>query len=250
MSIAVQLPALGESVVEGTVSRWLVKVGDRVERDQPLVEVTTDKVDAEIPAPAAGVVEKILVREGEVVAVGATLATLDPAGVAKPTAASTWPPRRAPRAPAAAAAGAPAPAEGKAVRATPLARRAAEQAGVDLAGVAPSGPSGRVTRDDVARRAGAAERRPAYLDYSLQPGDRVIPMSPLRRLVAEHMVVSKRVSPHVGAVAGHSAPWVATRTEPSSGPQLPLLLPFIVPPRARCAISACLGAGRRHRREA
>ena len=69
-SVGVELPALGESVVEGTVSRWLVKEGDAVRVDQPLVEVTTDKVDAEIPSPAAGVVEKILVREGETVPVG------------------------------------------------------------------------------------------------------------------------------------------------------------------------------------
>src|SRR5262245_27322007 len=83
MSIAVELPALGESVVEGTISRWLVKEGDRVEVDQPLVEVTTDKVDAEIPSPAAGVIEKLLVREGETVAVGARLALIEPAGEAR-----------------------------------------------------------------------------------------------------------------------------------------------------------------------
>ena len=76
MSVAIKLPALGESVVEGTVARWLVAVGDRVEIDQPLCEVTTDKVDAEIPAPTAGIVEQILVEEGEVVEVGAELALL------------------------------------------------------------------------------------------------------------------------------------------------------------------------------
>src|SRR4029453_4513147 len=76
MSIAVQLPALGESVLEGTVARWLVKEGDRVEQDQPLVEVTTDKVDAEIPAPAAGVIEAILAQEGDVVPVGGVLARI------------------------------------------------------------------------------------------------------------------------------------------------------------------------------
>ncbi|HBZ70226.1 MAG TPA: 2-oxoglutarate dehydrogenase, E2 component, dihydrolipoamide succinyltransferase, partial [Deltaproteobacteria bacterium] len=78
MAIGVELPALGESVVEGTVARWLVKEGERVERDQPLVEITTDKVDAEIPAPATGVVEKILVAEGETVAVGTELARIEP----------------------------------------------------------------------------------------------------------------------------------------------------------------------------
>ena len=74
MATTVRLPELGESVVEGTVSRWLVKEGDRVERDQPLVEVTTDKVDAEIPSPVAGLVEALLAAEGEVVQVGGALA--------------------------------------------------------------------------------------------------------------------------------------------------------------------------------
>jgi len=82
MKIGVELPALGESVVEGTVSRWLVAVGDRVEVDQPLVEVTTDKVDAEIPAPSAGVVVEILAAEGDVVPVGGALAGIDPEATA------------------------------------------------------------------------------------------------------------------------------------------------------------------------
>ena len=85
MSIVVELPSLGESVFEGTVSRWLVSEGEWVEVDQPLVEVTTDKVDAEIPAPHAGVGEAILAAEGDVIEVGAVLARLDPDG--KPNAA-------------------------------------------------------------------------------------------------------------------------------------------------------------------
>ena len=86
MSITVELPALGESVVEGTITRWLVKEGDRVTRDQPLVEVTTDKVDAEIPAPEAGVIERILVPEGETIPVGTALVTLAPGGASAATA--------------------------------------------------------------------------------------------------------------------------------------------------------------------
>ena len=78
MSIDVQLPSLGESILEGTVSRWLVGQGEMVEVDQPIVEVTTDKVDAEIPSPVAGMIEQIVVREGEVVAIGAVLARIDP----------------------------------------------------------------------------------------------------------------------------------------------------------------------------
>ncbi len=207
MSVEVALPALGESVLEGTVARWLVKEGDEVERDQPLVEVTTDKVDAEIPSPVAGVVEAVLVAEGEVIEVGAVLARIAAEGDAAEVA------------PVATSTGDLPPAS-----ATPLARRAAAEGGVDIRAVEGSGAHGRVVQADVARAKGAsgsavspppapassprapatanpARPRPAYMDYALQPGDEVIPMSPLRRLVAEHMVLSKRVSPHVGTVA-------------------------------------------------
>jgi len=226
MAIGVELPALGESVVEGTVARWLVKEGERVERDQPLVEITTDKVDAEIPAPATGVLEKILVAEGQTVPVGTELARIDPGasvslasasgGVgARPARPQNPEPERTP-APAAR----PQPPQG-APRATPVAKRIAEEARVDLAGVEGTGAAGRVTKRDVQQRSSSAPvakaparpaapagresasgaGRPAFLSYQLQPGDRVIPMTPLRKLVAEHMVLSKRVSPHVGTVA-------------------------------------------------
>jgi 2-oxoglutarate dehydrogenase E2 component (dihydrolipoamide succinyltransferase) len=249
MPVAVELPSLGESVVEGTVSRWLVKEGDRVAVDQPLVEVTTDKVDAEIPSPAAGVVQKILVAEGQTVAVGAPLAMLETEGESKapkaprasearsepkasevpeglPQASEGGPPQsKQPGKPAgpAAAAAAPAPQAPErpapppeppareAPPATPLARRLAEEAKVDLRSVTGTGASGRVTKQDVVQASrretpaspgtAPAGGRAAYLNYSLQPGDRVVPMSPLRKLVAEHMVLSKRVSPHVGTVA-------------------------------------------------
>jgi 2-oxoglutarate dehydrogenase E2 component (dihydrolipoamide succinyltransferase) len=228
MAIAVELPALGESVLEGTVSRWLVKEGDRVERDQPLVEITTDKVDAEIPSPAAGIIEKILVAEGATVQVGAELARIAPGAVgttaAPPTsagarAASTSPPPAA------------RPASRADARPTPVARKFAEETQTSLEGVQGTGIAGRVTRRDVesvargaappraAREVAAAAAsepaprsprtgpptspasKPAFLSYQLQPGDKVIPMTPLRRLVAEHMVLSKRTSPHVGTVA-------------------------------------------------
>ncbi len=225
MSIAVVLPSLGESVVEGTISQWLVKEGDHVERDQPLVEVTTDKVDIEIPSPAAGIVQRIVASEGEVVPIGAELARIDPKAHAnrKGSAAlghST-------------AGGTPAPADSVAAakrptlpRATPVARRVAEALKVDLASTPASGPGGRVTKRDVlaaakrrspppqaptpvsgaaagspVARDSAAGKRPSFANYEVQEGDRVIPMSPLRRLVAEHMVYSKTTSPHVGTVA-------------------------------------------------
>ncbi|HEY8120718.1 MAG TPA: dihydrolipoamide acetyltransferase family protein [Myxococcota bacterium] len=228
MVTTIRVPELGESVAEGTIARWLVKEGDAVALDQPLVEITTDKVDAEIPAPAAGVITALLVAEGETVAVGAEIARLE---VGASAGASASPARAvAPAASPRAAAAASAP---EAPRATPMAKRVAEEAGVDLRGVSGSGASGRVMKADVEHaRAGAAPAPPAraaaaapapapkaaakkgasratpdaevkarFSSYAIQDGDRVIPMSPLRKLVAEHMVYSKRTSPHVGTVA-------------------------------------------------
>src|SRR5690554_7479381 len=109
MSDSVQMPALGESVTEGTVTRWLKNVGDKVEVDEPLLEVSTDKVDTEIPSPVAGVLEKILVEEDETVEVGTDLAYVgDGSGAGSEPAAEA--PAEAPAAPAAVAPAAPAPA--------------------------------------------------------------------------------------------------------------------------------------------
>ena len=250
MRTGVELPALGESVVEGTVSRWLVAAGDRVEVDQPLVEVTTDKVDAEIPSPVAGIVVEILAAEGDVVPVGARLVEIDPEASGAQTGVSPASPSAplAPSAPVAGAPGirpesktAPAPAP-SAARATPVARRLADESQVSLDGIAGSGSAGRITKQDVLRHtqlqtqtqtgpkadggwaasgqsaappvgsgpiapssgqppkvrpSGSRASRPAYTPVE---GDRVIPMSPMRRIIAEHMVYSKHVSPHVGTV--------------------------------------------------
>ena len=197
MSIVVELPELGESVVEGTVSKWLVKEGDRVEIDQPLVEITTDKVDAEIPAPGSGVVEEILAQEGDVVAVGQPLVVLMEIDGNSPQ--DTLQPPESP-------ASRSSPQLDH--RATPVARRLAAAAAVDLSEVDGTGPSGQVTKGDLERHttsmpepAARAPARPAFLEHSISPEDRVVPMSPLRKLVAEHMVLSKRISPHVGTVA-------------------------------------------------
>lgn len=261
MSIEVVLPSLGESVFEGTIARWLVAEGEIVEVDQPIVEVTTDKVDAEIPAPSAGMIEQILVAEGDVVEIGAVLAKIDPD--AKPNVAPSTEPAivpgpdsststaNAPPPTAAAAPGSvevpvtPATAPGSVeVPATPVARRLADEASIDLREVPGTGSAGRVTKDDVLRHQGAgssptaasvsasesaseasrpistaistpsppvktapspprpAARRPALsFGYELQEGDRVIPMSPMRKIISDHMVYSKRTSPHVGTVA-------------------------------------------------
>src|SRR4051812_49860308 len=110
MSESVSLPALGESVTEGTVTRWLKKVGDRVEVDEPLLEVSTDKVDTEIPSPVAGVIEAILVAEDETVEVGTALVTIGDGSGAADAAPAEAPAAEAPAAPAEAAPAAEAPA--------------------------------------------------------------------------------------------------------------------------------------------
>ena len=228
MSIAVELPSLGESVFEGTVARWLVSEGEMVEVDQPLVEVTTDKVDAEIPAPCAGMIEQILAAEGDVIEIGAVLARIDPD--AKADAASADQTVNIP------AATSSTESEPAGIVATPVARRMADEASIDLREVQGTGSAGRVTKEDILRHgagpsapapaqapvremappasqaapppvaaAPARPPRPARpapsFGYELQPGDRVIPMTPMRRIISEHMVYSKRTSPHVGTVA-------------------------------------------------
>ena len=235
MSIEVELPSLGESVFEGTIARWLVSEGEVVEVDQPIVEVTTDKVDAEIPAPSAGMIEQILVAEGDVIEIGAVLARIDPD--AKPNAAPSTEPASVPGPePVAKIAADPVVSADarETVPATPVARRLADEASIDLRDVSGTGSAGRVTKDDVIRhqgvaseavmpapqapssqeqpslapppsmppRAAAPARRPApSFGYELQEGDRVIPMSPMRKIISDHMVYSKRTSPHVGTVA-------------------------------------------------
>ncbi|RNB45572.1 dihydrolipoamide succinyltransferase, partial [Agromyces tardus] len=137
MSESVSLPALGESVTEGTVTRWLKNVGDRVEVDEPLLEVSTDKVDTEIPSPVAGVIEAILVQEDETVEVGTALVTIgDGSGAAAPAA----PAAEAAPAPAPEAAPAPAP-EAAQAPAAPAAPEAAPAPTAPEAAPAPAAPA-------------------------------------------------------------------------------------------------------------
>ncbi|WP_327689510.1 2-oxoglutarate dehydrogenase, E2 component, dihydrolipoamide succinyltransferase [Streptomyces tubercidicus] len=182
----VVLPALGESVTEGTVTRWLKEVGEEVQADEPLLEVSTDKVDTEIPAPASGTLLEIVVGEDETAEVGAKLAVIGAAGAAPaaapapaaaapaaapapeptpapaPAAAAPAPaapapaPAPAPAAPAPAAA-APAPAAGEGAYVTPLVRKLAAENGVDLATVKGTGVGGRIRKQDVIAAAEAAK---------------------------------------------------------------------------------------------
>src|SRR3954464_7736759 len=128
----VVMPQLGESVMEGTVVRWIARPGQKVERDEPLVEIATDKANTEIPSPTAGVLVEQLAKEGSVVTVGGPLARLDEAGTA-PAASTNAPPA----------------ADANGVRATPVGRNVAQEHGLDLTKVAGSGAGGRVMKADV-----------------------------------------------------------------------------------------------------
>lgn len=231
MSTTVVMPPLGESVLEGTVGKWLVQEGQQVERDQPIVEILTDKTDSEIPAPNSGLIVKILAKEGDTVPVGGMLFELDES--AKGTASPT--PVSAPKAAATAEAVEPG-------RASPAVRKLAREMDVDLQAVSGSGQGGVVTRDDVLQAAQKSETAPSPIaptrttsagatspgnvptpmlagsapaglyealrvlggqsafkvpPYQPQPGDKVVPFSRRRRIIADHMVYSKLASPHV-----------------------------------------------------
>ncbi len=210
MSTPVLMPQMGESIAEGTVVRWIKKVGERVDRDEPLFEISTDKVDAEIPSPAAGVLAEIRVREGETVAVNSVVATIGdkvadaPAGpppdganpaAARPTAVAHAEPGRQ----------APAGDDARRARSSPLVRRIAKEHHVDIAGIPGSGIGGRVTKQDIlgfiehrpAPRRPAAGHVPAFA-----PGEAVeiVPMGVMRKKIAEHMVLSRQTSAHVHSV--------------------------------------------------
>jgi pyruvate dehydrogenase E2 component (dihydrolipoamide acetyltransferase) len=193
----VKLPDIGEGVAEGEIVRWLVKPGEAVREDQPLVEVMTDKASVEIPSPRTGTIAALHVEEGATVPVGTTLVSI---ALAAGAAAA---PQPAPHAHAAAApavtasAGAPAaaaPAPGPRVEATPAVRALAKELGVTLERLAGSGPGGRITADDVRAAAGA---RPATGGAAAatapppagaaEPGDTRLPLRGLRRKIAEHM---------------------------------------------------------------
>ena len=244
--IDVIMPQMGESIAEGTISRWMKKLGDPIKRDEPLFEISTDKVDAEIPAPTAGTLAEILVQEGQTVAVQTIVARIETeagAVAAAPAAAPAAPvpapaPVAAPAAapPRAAASAAPAPAprpsnggsetleERLRRRSTPLVRKIAAEHGLDISTIAGSGMAGRVTKNDVlsyieAPPAPAAAPAPAVVPASApalapaavgaptaQPGyqaadpwegDRSEPWSRIRKLTAEHMIMSRRTSAHV-----------------------------------------------------
>jgi 2-oxoisovalerate dehydrogenase E2 component (dihydrolipoyl transacylase) len=241
----VVMPQLGESVHEGTISRWLVKPGDKVVEFEPLLEVDTDKVSAEVPSPVTGVLREILAKEGQTVQAGAEIAVVDvgadgEVAAAKeaptPVAAAATPPASAPAPEAAAAkpatapAAAPAPAapapvlDGGEHRYSPAVQMQASELGVDLSKVHGTGIGGRVTKKDVEQYATAAKTAPAPTPQLAAPpptaaeGDQVVQLTRVRRLIAENMVRSKTTIPHAwqtqeadmsGVVANRNANKVA-----------------------------------------
>jgi len=253
------MPQMGESIAEGTVSKWLKQVGDSVERDEPILEISTDKVDAEIPSPESGTLVEVRIQEGETVEVGTVVAYIDTeAGAAiTPTSEETGDPEGSrPDSGSAGGSAEPVGVEGSSsdghaaqtasqgsssasipataeeriqTRSTPVVRKIAAEHGISIADVAGSGHAGRVTKRDIldfiengaakASTAASASNRVAatlptgsglpsdlwaafygevqHPEFPVREGDHVEPMDKIRRLTAEHMVLAKRVAPHV-----------------------------------------------------
>jgi len=224
MPIDVIMPQMGESIFEGTLTKWLKKAGDRVEKDEPLFEISTDKVDAEIPSPVAGVLSEIKVPEGETVEVNTVVAVVTEHGEAaagpgkKGQAAQAGEARAAVSTPA--ASGTPAPKaaaaakDGERIRSSPLVRKIAAEHNIDLSLVAGTGLDGRITKEDVLRRlsehgassaAASAAKRPDAVATSATSAasalaGQVTPLSRMRAIIAERMVESVQISPHVHSV--------------------------------------------------
>jgi len=224
------MPQMGESIAEGTVARWLKQVGEDVKRDEAILEISTDKVDAEIPSPASGVLTEIKVQEGETVEVQTVVAVIetDKAAAGDAAPAKAEPPAAEPApaaapapvaapvsaAPSGAGSGAAQTAEERLQRkSTPLVRKIAAEHGVDIGSVQGTGHAGRVTKKDILAhiesgaptatpaRAAAPSAAPSgamqHPQVDAWPGDEVVPMSRIRKLTADHMVLSRRTSAHV-----------------------------------------------------
>lgn len=208
MPYDVKLPDIGEGIAEGEIVRWLVKPGEAVREDQPLVEVMTDKASVEIPSPRTGVVASLRAEEGQVVPVGTVIISIAVDGeTARPGAAPAASAAFAAAAPASVATPQrPAPAAAARAQAAPAVRALAREAGVDLERVAGTGPGGAVTADDVKRaaaggaRSTAATSAPAAAPASSADEER-IPLRGLRRRIAEHMQHAVHTAAHFTFVA-------------------------------------------------
>jgi pyruvate dehydrogenase E2 component (dihydrolipoyllysine-residue acetyltransferase) len=213
------MPQMGESIFEGTLTKWLKKPGDKVERDEALFEISTDKVDSEIPSPAAGILQEVLVKEGQTVQINTVVAIIGD-GTAKPAAktspevkteTATQPPQATqlatPPPPAAAATEPPADDDSERAPNSPLVRRIAKEHGIDLAALEGKGTgiNGRITKADILSFIeSGGDKKPAKKPAAPEPAPMAfsgeverVPMTPMRKSIAEHMVASRRTSAHV-----------------------------------------------------
>jgi pyruvate dehydrogenase E2 component (dihydrolipoamide acetyltransferase) len=219
----VTMPQMGESIFEGTLTKWLKKPGDKITRDEPLFEISTDKVDAEIPAPTSGVLTEIKVKEGTTVQVNSVVALISPDGAVAPAAATPAAPaapaptQQVPQAPAPTSA-----AQTERLRSSPLVRKIAQENKVDLAQVPGTGSAGRITKEDilgfVAQHGQGAPAAPVAAAPAAPPPvappapakapapaapaapGELVPMSKMRSIIAKRMVESKQTSAHVHTV--------------------------------------------------
>lgn len=216
MPTDVVMPQMGESITEGTIAKWLKKVGDTVAVDEPLLEISTDKVDAEIPAPVAGVLSEIRFSEGDTVEVNTVIAVIGGAvGAQSRTEEAPAPSAPAPQSPPAAVS---APAEeasvsepGRKIRSSPLVRRIAREHQVELSRVRGTGSAGRISKEDILRylkTRSAAPQQAAHAATAPQPAKpplppipgELVPMTRMRAIIAERMAESMRIAPHVHSV--------------------------------------------------
>lgn len=199
MTMDIIMPQMGESVAEGTIIHWLVNEGDRVQKDQPIVEISTDKVDTEVPSPTAGILEKIIHKEDETVPVGTVIATLEeietgeasstekeeivPAKEKKVEKKVIPPPR-------------PHKTQAK-TRLSPLVKRMAGEYRIDLSKVRGTGIGGRITKQDILSYTKGKPLSAPPAEEGTQEKEKIVPVSPRRKIIAERMVKSKKTAAHV-----------------------------------------------------
>ena len=211
----VVMPQMGESIFEGTITKWLKNVGDTVRKDEPLFEISTDKVDAEIPAPVAGTLSEIKALAGETVQINTVVAVIGGSASASATPATSAPAPPAPESKdttPASASPTPAASTGARLRSSPLVRRIAKEHNLDLSQITGTGSGGRITRDDAlkflaaggsgtaAPKPFAATTGPSAPATSLALPGQLVPLSRMRAIIAQRMVESVRISPHVHTV--------------------------------------------------
>jgi len=237
MPTNVIMPQMGESIFEGTITKWLKRAGDPVEKDEPLFEISTDKVDAEIPSPVAGILGEIRAEAGATVQVNTVVAVIEDAGSASAPAPTTEPEELAAiAAPEPASAASDSQSSNKKIHSSPLVRRIAQDNNIDLDRVAGTGPQGRITKEDILRHLSQQEARnapsaappvaeapttkpapaaappePSAVPPEVRPSDwttsaipplpgALVPLTKMRAIIAQRMAESAQISPHVHTV--------------------------------------------------